>query len=137
EAIAILLEEINQKEYFDNLISVYSSKREKLMSALSSIGLPYTIPQGSYFILANTSKIQIPQDYEFPEDIIDRPRDFKVCYWLAKEIGIIATPPSEYYSQEHKYLIEDFVRFAFCKSNETLELAVKALNKLKPYINKC
>ncbi|CAG8766213.1 8903_t:CDS:2, partial [Racocetra fulgida] len=106
---AILFEEINQKEYFDRQISAYTSKREKLMSTLSSIGIPYTIPQGSYFVLANTSKIQIPQDYEFPKDFIDAPKDFRVCYWLAKEIGIIATPPSEFYSQEHKHIVEDFI----------------------------
>ncbi|CAG8544682.1 16593_t:CDS:2 [Racocetra persica] len=137
EAIAILFEEINQKEYFDRQISAYTSKRENLMSTLSSIGIPYTIPQGSYFVLANTSKIQIPQDYEFPKDFINAPKDFRVCYWLAKEIGIIATPPSEFYSPEHKHIVEDFIRFAFCKSNETLDLAAEVFNKLKPYVKKC
>ncbi|CAG8701467.1 9863_t:CDS:2, partial [Scutellospora calospora] len=134
EAIAMSIEEADVLNYYEDNIALYEQKREKLCKALSDAGLPYTVPQGSYFILANTKRLNIPKDYEYPEVLNDRPRDFKVCYWMAKEIGVVAIPPSEFYSEENRYLGEDYARFAFCKTDETLEAAAKALLKLKKYI---
>ncbi|CAG8449271.1 2694_t:CDS:2 [Diversispora eburnea] len=134
EALAVSLECAETNDYYENNIAKYEAKREKLCTALSDAGLPYTIPQGSYFILANSAKIQVPEDYEFPEIIKKRPRDFKVCYWMAKEIGVVAIPPSEFYCEENRYLAKDYVRFAFCKTDETLDAAAKALLKLRNYI---
>ncbi|CAG8465198.1 9239_t:CDS:2 [Dentiscutata heterogama] len=135
EAIAISIEEADTHDYYEENIVLYEQRREKLCKALSDAGLPYTIPQGSYFILANTKRINIPENYEYPEVLNGRPRDFKVCYWMAKEIGVVAIPPSEFYSEENRHLGEDYARFAFCKTDETLEAAAKALLKLKKYIN--
>ncbi|CAG8733476.1 8420_t:CDS:2, partial [Dentiscutata erythropus] len=134
EAIGISIEEADTHDYYEKNIALYEQRREKLCKALSDAGLPYTIPQGSYFILANTKRINIPENYEYPEVLNGRPRDFKVCYWMAKEIGVVAIPPSEFYSEENRHLGEDYARFAFCKTDETLEAAAKALLKLKKYI---
>ncbi|KAF0434866.1 PLP-dependent transferase [Gigaspora margarita] len=135
EAIAISLEEAEAHNYYENHITSYEQRREKMCKALSDAGLPHTIPQGAYYVLANIKGIKIPEDYEYPEALNSRPRDFKVCYWLAKEIGVVAIPPSEFYCEENRHLGEDYARFAFCKTDETLEAAAKALLKLKKYIN--
>ena len=116
------------------MIKEYTRRREKLMKALTDVGLPYTIPQGSYFILANTAKVKVPEDYSYPDVILQRPRDFKVCYWMAKEIGVVAIPPSEFYCEENAHLAENFIRLAFCKTDKTLDEAAKNLQKLKKYI---
>ncbi|CAM0142834.1 arylformamidase [Umbelopsis sp. WA50703] len=134
EAIAIGLEKTNKIPYFQDQIQAYTKKRQILSSVFEELGLPYTVPDGSYFILVNTTKVQFPQDYPFPAVLDNRAKDFKLCYWLAKEIGVVAIPPSEFYSKENRELAADFARFAFCKSDDVLEDAVKALRKLAPYI---
>lgn len=134
EALAIGLEKTLDIPYFQDQIKAYTKKRQILSAVFDELGLPYTIPDGSYFILVNTTKVQVPRDYEFPDILNSRAKDFKTCYWLAKEIGVVAIPPSEFYSKENRDLGADFARFAFCKSDDVLEQAVVALRKLAPYI---
>ncbi|CAG8503493.1 10063_t:CDS:10 [Dentiscutata erythropus] len=135
DAIATSLEKAEQLKYYETNRKQYEKRREKLMKALSNVELPYTIPQGSFFILVNISKIRIPSDYQYPPAIEFRPKDYKVCYWMAKEIGIIAIPSSEFHCEKNKQLAHDYVRFAFCKTDETLNQAAIALQKLKNYID--
>ncbi|KAG9298434.1 hypothetical protein G9A89_008698 [Geosiphon pyriformis] len=113
EAIAIGFEKADENQYFDTQIVEYGRKRDKLMRVFDELGLPYTIPQGSYFILVNTSRIKIPPGYPFPAIIKNRPKDFQTCYWLAKEIGVVGIPPSEFYSPPNRHLAVDYARFAF------------------------
>lgn len=56
--------------------------------------MQYSVPEGGYFVLANLKKVNIPHDYEFPSHIAERPRDFKLCWFLIHEIGVAAIPPS-------------------------------------------
>ncbi len=35
------------------------------------------MPEGSYFVLVNVSKVRIPHDYPFPDVVLGRGRDFK------------------------------------------------------------
>ncbi|CAG8491857.1 15702_t:CDS:2 [Funneliformis caledonium] len=134
EALASSFNAAEKHNYFEKNIEAYTRRREKLMKVLTDVGLPFTIPQGSYFILANTAKVQIPEDYPYPEVIQQRPRDFKVCYWMAKEIGVVAIPPSEFYCKENAHLAENLIRLAFCKTDKTLDEAAKNFQKLKRYI---
>ncbi|RIB25571.1 pyridoxal phosphate-dependent transferase [Gigaspora rosea] len=88
----------------------------------------------SYYILVNISKIRIPSDYQYPPEIQFQTKDYKFCYWMTKEIGVVAIPPSEFYSEENKWLAQDYVRFAFCKTDDILDQAAISLQKLKNYI---
>ncbi|KAK3828839.1 MAG: pyridoxal phosphate-dependent transferase [Benniella sp.] len=134
EAIAIGFEKADELGFFGSQVGAYEHKREKLLSVFRELGLPCTIPDGSYFILVNMDKVQVPKDYVFPELLHSRPKDFRTCYWLTKEIGVCAIPPTEFYSKPNRVLAEDFARFAFCKTDETLDAAAERLLKLKPYI---
>ena len=87
-------------------------------------------------MLANFSKIQLPPDYPFPEHIQTRARDFKLCWWLIKEIGVAAIPPTEFYTKENEALAEDYLRFAVCKDDEVLEAAKERLRSLKHFMTR-
>ncbi|KAL1919782.1 uncharacterized protein VTP21DRAFT_1713 [Calcarisporiella thermophila] len=137
EAIAAGLEHCQTAPYFRDLIESYTSKRDKLLGVFKELGLPCTVPDGSYFILANTSRLRVPSadsGYPYPASVLNRAADFRTCYWLAKEIGVVAIPPTEFYSVENRQLGENFARFAFCKDDATLDLAIERLRKLKDYI---
>ncbi|RIB22817.1 aminotransferase [Gigaspora rosea] len=134
EAIAISLEKADKQNYYENNCQLYEERREKFMKVLSDIGLPFTIPQSSYYILANSSKIRIPLNYQYPPEIQFQTKDYKFCYWMTKEIGVVAIPVSEFYSEENKWLGQEYVRFAFCKTDDILDQAAISLQKLKNYI---
>lgn len=94
--------------------------------------------------MGNTSNIKIPSKYLFPEgkDII--PRDYALCRYLIHEYGVASIPvcelnlsiyhlqPSAFMCNENKYMVKDYARFAFCKSDEVLLEAANRLKKLKP-----
>lgn len=132
--MAVGFEQADERGFFGSQVHAYEAKREKLLSVFRELGLPCTIPEGSYFILVNTDGIKVPKDYTFPELLHRRPKDFRTCYWLTKEIGVCAIPPTEFYSKPNQALAENFARFAFCKTDETLDAAAERLLKLKPYI---
>ena len=54
-------------------------------------------------------------------------RDWALCRWLAIEHGVCAIPCSPFYSPENRGLAENFVRFAFCKTDETLDEAFRRI----------
>lgn len=41
------------------------------------LGIPFSDPEGGYFVLVNMNKVKLPDGYSFPPQIANRPRDFK------------------------------------------------------------
>jgi kynurenine aminotransferase len=121
EAVGVAFEQAERRGYFDELRTMYQAKRDKLISALTDAGLPPIQPDGSYFILVDTS--QLPSPPSQGED----PRDFAICRWLTAEIGVAAIPPSAFYNAEHKHLAKDLARFCFCKTESVLDEAARRL----------
>lgn len=120
--------------YYADQIEAFKEKYAIFTKIWDDLGLPYTVPDGGYFLLVNLAKVQLPENYEFPEDVADRPKDFKLAYWLIKEFGVVAIPPTEFYSKENQKIAENYLRFAVCKDNHLLEEAGRRLQGLKPYI---
>ncbi|RUS22651.1 pyridoxal phosphate-dependent transferase [Endogone sp. FLAS-F59071] len=136
EAVSIAFEyTLKHSTYFSEQIANYERRRSILTSVFDELGLPYTVPDGSYFVLVNTAKLRVPAGYPFPAILDNRARDFKTCYWMTKEIGVCTIPPSEFYSPANRVLAEDFARFAFCKTDEVLFQAVEKLRGLKKYMD--
>jgi aspartate/methionine/tyrosine aminotransferase len=57
--------------------------------------------------------------------------DVEFCKHLIEHVGVASIPPSAFFSDDHKYLAENHIRFAFCKSDETLEKAAERMVKLR------
>ncbi|ORY90358.1 pyridoxal phosphate-dependent transferase [Syncephalastrum racemosum] len=134
EAVAAGLEASLKEPIFQDQIDAYLKKRAILSKVFDELALPYTVPEGAYYILVNTTQINVPEDYPFPAELDSRGADFKTCYWLTKELGVCAIPPSEFYSRDHWDLAANFARFAFCKTDDVLHQAVERLRGLKAYM---
>ena len=76
----------------------------------------------------------MPPNYPIPEHISHRARDFHLSWFLTKEIGVAAIPPSEFYTRENEHMAENWLRFSFCKKDEVLDLAKERLRGLEKYI---
>ncbi|ORZ32972.1 putative aminotransferase [Catenaria anguillulae PL171] len=136
-AIASSLSQAADRDYYATQTGEYAARRDKLLACFRSLGLRATIPEGSYFILVDTSRIAIPDDEWAEVSAVDMPstnRDWRVCYWLTTKIGVAAIPPSSFYSRENAHLAENLARFCFCKTDETLDEAVAKLEALRAYI---
>ncbi len=121
EAVGIAFEQAEALGYFGELQRMYQQKRDTLLSALTSAGLPAMTPDGSYFILVDTSHLPTPAFGN------DDPRDFNICRWLTSHVGVAAIPPSAFYSPEHKYLAQNLARFCYCKTETVLNEAARRL----------
>lgn len=124
EAVATALEVAGEHDYFNWLGQMYKGKRDFLLNTLRRVGLKPLTPQGSYFILVDTSHLDVPIE-------VGSWRDQSVCRWFTREVGVAAIPPSPFYSPAHQYLTDNLARFCFCKTDETLaEAALRLERKL-------
>ncbi len=122
EAIAIGLEEADERGYFTWLSTMYQAKRDKLLAGLDEVNLAPVRPDGSYFVLFDTSSLDVP----VPAGVR---RDVAVCRWLTTEVGVAAIPPSPFYSEPHQHLTDGLGRFCFCKTDDMLDEAVRRLKQ--------
>lgn len=109
-------------------------KLERFNEIWKELDIPYSEPEGGYFVLANLSKVKLPADYPFPPHVASRPRDFKLCWFLIQELGVAAIPPTEFYTEANATIVEDYLRFAVCKPDDVLETAKERLRGLKKFI---
>ncbi len=105
-------------EYYNHLQLAYKQRRGVMMAALTNAGFDFCVPHGTYYILADFTALDTTRD----------DRDFAV--WLAEEVGVAVVPGSSFYSQPQ--LGTSAVRFAFCKTFETLGKATERLTKVYP-----
>ncbi|EER23575.1 aminotransferase, classes I and II family protein [Coccidioides posadasii C735 delta SOWgp] len=133
-AAAIGFEEADKVGFWDQSRQEMRGKIERFCEVFDELNIPYTDPDGGYFVLANMASVKIPENYSFPPHIESRPRDFKLFWFLAMEVGVGTIPPTEFYTDANAHIGEDWIRFSICKPDEDLEEAKKRLRGLQKYI---
>lgn len=131
EGVAIGLEGAKEHQFFEKQLEAYEERRDVLCSYFDELGLSYTKPEGSYFLLVDMEPVKLPPSFKTPDFCIEggRGKDFAKCWWLAQEIGVVAIPPSEvsplrvakmditdalqFYCKDHETIGERFARFSF------------------------
>jgi aminotransferase len=104
------------QSYYKELARLYQQKRDSLLQILDKVGIPYFIPKGAYYVLADISGFGYKTDVEF-------------TLYLIKEIGVAVVPGSSFFSQPEAG--SKFIRFCFSKKPETLAAAGDRLLKLQ------
>lgn len=100
--------------YYTGLRDLYAGKRELFLGCLRRVGLPFTEPQGAYYVMVDISSLGFARDTDAAE-------------WFVREIGVAGVPGSSFFREpEHRFL-----RFHFAKKEETLRAAGEKLLKLK------
>jgi aspartate/methionine/tyrosine aminotransferase len=89
--------------YYEQLAADYGRRRQLFLGYIDDLGLPYSLPEGAYFVLVDISSCGFVDDFAF-------------CQWLVTEIGIAAVPGSVFFHRP----VNRFVRFHFSKRDETL-----------------
>lgn len=103
--------------YYDEVLDLYTAKRDLFCQGLDSIGLEHNVPQGAYYVMMDISEFGYDSDLDFCED-------------LASKVGVGAVPGSSFFREPVNHLI----RFHFAKRNETLNAALENLKSLRDKI---
>ncbi|MBI4454444.1 MAG: aminotransferase class I/II-fold pyridoxal phosphate-dependent enzyme [Acidobacteria bacterium] len=103
------------KGYYVHLSLEYQRKRDFLYSVLGNVGLRSALPRGAYYIMSDISPFEYPDDVQF-------------VGYLTQEVGVAAVPGSSFFFDPSKG--RHFIRFCFCKKDETLALARDRLSRL-------
>lgn len=111
EAVAVGLDTLGP-EYYKQLAADYRVRRDLLCGGLKQAGFKLREPEGSYYVIADFTELSELPDTEFAK-------------WLTIEHGVATVPGSSFCSQPE--MGRNWVRFAFCKKEETLRAAVKKL----------
>ncbi len=100
----------------ERLQAHYTRTRSLLGEALQDLGFELSLPHGSYFILADHSRVT---------ERLGLSDDVELCRWLPEHAGVAAIPPSAFYNTPGDG--SSLVRFAFCKRTETIDEAIRRL----------
>ena len=103
-------------DYYNHLQRAYRQRRDVMMSALHGAGFKCTAPDGAYYVLADFAAIDAGRN------------DREFAIWLAENVGVATVPGSSFYGSSDGGTSS--VRFAFCKTFETLGRAAERLEKL-------
>ncbi len=102
--------------YYQEFGDHYAHMKQLFTEGLDRIGIPYTDPQGAYFVLADISPYLKPGQ-----------SDVEFCETMARKVGVAAVPGSSFFNED----INHIVRLHFAKLDETLNEALERLSKIQ------
>jgi len=103
-------------DFYARLKADFEQRRDLLVGVLREVGFEVSVPDGTYFVVADFGRLFAGDDRAFVRHLVE------TC-------GVAAIPPSVFYSarpDEGRRL----ARFAFCKRVETLSAAAERLRTL-------
>lgn len=103
------------RAYYDEVQQDYQRKRDYIVPVLRNAGFGCADPEGAYYVMCDITAFGFKDDVEFTKHLI-------------REIGVAGVPGSSFYKDQT--LGRKFVRFCFCKKDETLEAAAERLARL-------
>ena len=100
--------------YYTGLRELYTRKRELFLGYLRQTGLPFTEPEGAYYVMLDIRALGFANDALASE-------------WMIRHIGVAGVAGSSFFREP----VHDFIRFHFAKKDETLRAAGEKLVQLR------
>jgi len=102
--------------YYEEFGAHYAHMKQLFTKGLDDIGIPYTDPQGAYFVLANIRPFMKPGQ-----------TDVEFCEEMAQKVGVACVPGTSFFKEN----VQDIVRVHFAKLDTTLNEALNRLSDIK------
>ena len=103
--------------YYEEFGAHYAHMKKLFTEGLDRIGIPYTDPQGAYFVLADISPY-----------LKKGQTDVEFCEEMARKVGVGAVPGSSFFSDPG---VNNIVRLHFAKLDSTLNEALERLSHIQ------
>ena len=104
------------RDYYQRLAADYQARRDRLCAALLRVGFDLEPPAGAYYVMADITAFGATDDVAFARHLV-------------RDLGVATVPGSSFFRD--KELGRRFVRFCFCKRDETLDEAAARLARLR------
>jgi aspartate/methionine/tyrosine aminotransferase len=109
------------RSYYEGLRADYLMRRDAMLGVLRDAGFDPYVPDGSYFVVSEHAKFGFASDFAF-------------ALHLVEKVGVACIPCSAFYAPQadgsKDAEASSLVRFAFCKSDETIRDAAVRLRTL-------
>jgi len=102
-------------EVFSTAAASLQARRDQLVEGLSAAGLEVSVPEGTYFVVADAAPLGVTDAASF-------------CLRLPELAGVVAVPMSAFYDDPTP--ARSLVRFACCKRPEVIAEASRRLATL-------
>ena len=102
--------------YYEEFTAHYAHMKEIFIGGMRELGIPFTDPEGTYFVLADIGPY-----------LKKGQTDVEFCEEMTKKVGVAAVPGSSFFRED----INNIVRLHFAKKDETLYAALDRLADLK------
>jgi N-succinyldiaminopimelate aminotransferase len=102
-------------DYYATLTRDYRARRDRMVAGLRAAGFGVVAPAGTYFVLGDARPLG------FDDEVA-------LCRALPEKVGVAAIPNSAFYANAEEG--RGYVRFAFCKTDATLDEGLRRLSGL-------
>ena len=102
--------------YYDEFGQHYAHMKKIFTEGLDRLGIEYSDPQGTYFVLANIGQFMKKGQ-----------TDVEFCELMAEKVGVAAVPGTSFFMED----VRDIVRLHYAKKDETLYEALERLATIK------
>ena len=102
--------------YYEEFTAHYAHMKEIFTGGMKELGIPFTDPEGTYFVLADIGPY-----------LKKGQTDVEFCEEMTRKVGVAAVPGSSFFRED----INNIVRLHFAKKDETLYAALDRLADLK------
>ncbi|MBQ6342880.1 MAG: aminotransferase class I/II-fold pyridoxal phosphate-dependent enzyme [Anaerolineaceae bacterium] len=106
--------------YYVEFQAHYAHMKDIFCGGMRNIGIPFTEPQGTYFVLADIRPYMKPGQ-----------SDVDFCVEMTKKIGVAAVPGSSFFREGG----EGIIRLHYAKKDETLYEALDRLSNIKKMLD--
>ena len=106
--------------YYEEFAAHYAHMKELFTGGMRSLGIPFTDPEGTYFVLADIASYMKKGQ-----------SDVDFCLEMAQKVGVACVPGSSFFQED----VNHIVRLHFAKKDETLTAALDRLSNLKKLAN--
>ena len=103
--------------YYEEFGAHYAHMKKLFTDGLRNIGIPFTDPQGAYFVLANIGPY-----------LKKGQSDVEFCEEMARKVGVACVPGTSLFNEKG---VNDIVRVHFAKLDTTLNEALDRLSQIK------
>ncbi len=111
--VAAGIQELDQS-FYSGLARDYQAKRDRFCRALARAGLPPSVPQGAYYVLADVSRLP---------GITGKER----ALYLLDQTGVAGVPGEAFFCGQDGHR---FIRFSFAKTETDLTEACRRIEQL-------
>ncbi len=102
--------------YYVEFGAHYAHMKKLFTDGLRNIGIPFTDPQGAYFVLVNVRPY-----------LKKGQTDVAFCEEMARKVGVACVPGTSFFNED----VQDIIRVHFAKGDETLLEALDRLSHIR------